>query len=151
MKLKDYYLKLPIDVSSERIIFSNLNGIDLAAPESFWDYLDIDKSDMVNGCGPSGFGDFLIPNKVYGLSIKPACMIHDWMFTIFNCEKGFKVANQVFFDNMNRINKKNTKSNFLWWLRKRRIMKYFLAVKYFGRQFYYDAHVGLYNNEEVYK
>ena len=32
------------------------------------------------GCGPGGFGDFLVPDKVWGLSIRLACAGHDFEY-----------------------------------------------------------------------
>lgn len=150
MKLKDFYKKLPLTLAEELITFGDLNGVELAAPSSFWRYLFADTSDVINGCGAGGVGDLFVPDTVYGLNIKPACMIHDWMFTIFNSEEAFKLSNQIFFDNMCRINSAKTKKGFLKWLRYRRILKYYQAVEIFGRPHFYDAHVGLYENSAVY-
>jgi hypothetical protein len=92
----------------------------------------------------------MVPDTAWGMSLKPACKIHDWMFTIFNDEGGFVLSNQIFLDKMNRINRAESESGILRWLRARRIRKYFCAVRDFGRLFFYDAHVGLYNSETVY-
>jgi len=150
MELKDFYKSLPILPDYDPIVLGHLDGYDLAAPTSFWGFLGQDTSAAVNGCGPGGTGDFLVPDTAYGLSLKPACKIHDWMYTIFNSETGFKLANQIFLDNMHRINNATTKNCWLRWLRRRRILKYYLAVKDFGRLFFYDAHVSLYEDQTVY-
>lgn len=150
MDIVDFYKTLPIPVDHDPIFINNLDGNLLAAPASFWTFLGQDTSDVVNGCGTGGTGDFLVPDTVYFLSIKPACKIHDWMFTIFNDEAGFKLANQVFLDNMHRINREKSKHGWLKWLRGRRIMKYYLSVKCFGRLFFYDAHLSLYNDQAIY-
>ncbi len=152
MDISEFYKSLPVVAAFDSIVIRSLDGYDLAAPESFWYYLGFgnDLSGVINGCGPGGIGDFLIPDTIYGLSVKPACKIHDWMYTIYNDEAGFKLANQVFLDNMIRINNKSTK----WWLlkliRMRRILKYYRAVRDFGRLFFYDAHIDLYQDQTVY-
>ena len=141
---------LPVSVQDDPIVMGELDGYTLAAPESFWACPNDIRSEVINGCGPSGMGDIVVPDTAYFLSLKPACKIHDWMFTIFNDEPGFKLSNQLFLDNMNRINHARTKNKILRWLRSRRIRKYFRAVRDFGRLFFYDAHVGLYSSEAVY-
>ena len=149
MNIKEFYSDLPKEVEADPIIMGFMYSVLLAAPYSFWQFKDeLDFKLVVNGCGPKGVGDKLIPDSVWGLKITDACAIHDWMFTIFNDEAGFRLANQVFLDNMTRINKEKTKWNWLMKLRSRRILKYYYAVKNFGRVFFYDAHRGLYEIEE---
>ena len=115
MDIKDFYKQLPISIDNDSVVITSLDGYDLAAPESFWTFQDQDMSAAVNGCGPGNIGDFLIPDMIYGLSIKPACKIHE-----------------------------------LKWLRTRRILKYYKAVQDFGRLFFYDAHLDLYDNQNIY-
>jgi len=152
MELSEFYKSLPVVAVCDSISLGMLVGYKLAAPDSFWYYSGFgnDLGDVINGCGPGGLGDLLIPDRVYGLNIKPACKIHDWMYTIYNDEVGFDLANQIFLDNMIRINNAATKSRLLKYLRSRRILKYYRAVRNFGRLFFYDAHVDLYNNQTVY-
>lgn len=150
MDIKAFYQTLPVKTEACEIVLGNLDGFRLAAPQSFWDYLDQDMSDVVNGCGPGGLGDRIVPDNVYFLSIKAACKIHDWMFTILNDEHGFLLSNQVFLDNMLRINHARTKNKLLYLLRFKRIQKYYRMVTDFGRLFYYDNHVSLYENQTIY-
>jgi len=150
MDIKDFYKNLPILPANDRIVIQSWSGFNLAAPMSFWAFLEQDVSAIVNGCGPGGLGDFLIPDTIYGLSVKPACKIHDWMFTIYNDEAGFRLSNQVFLDNMIRINNSTSKNVWLKWIRMRRILKYYRAVRDFGRLFFYDAHIDLYQDQTVY-
>jgi hypothetical protein len=150
MDISEFYKRLPVVAICDPIRFGYLDGYILAAPESFWDFAGQDMSAAVNGCGPGGIGDSLVPDTVYLLSIKAACKIHDWMYTIYNDEFGFELANQIFLDNMIRINNAATKNRLLKYLRSRRILKYYLAVRYFGRLFFYDAHIDLYQDQTVY-
>ncbi len=152
MDISEFYKSLPVVAVCDPISISVLDGYNLAAPESFWYYLGFGKNlgEVINGCGPGGIGDLLIPDRVYGLNIKPACEIHDWMYTIYNDEFGFEIANQIFLDNMIRINNAATKNRLLKYLRTRRILKYYRAVRYFGRLFFYDAHISLYDDQTLY-
>ena len=150
MDILEFYGSLPIHPGTDPIDLDVLDGYYLAAPDSFWRYLEDDQSAAVNGCGPKHLGDFLVPDTVWGLSVKPACKIHDWMYTVYNSEAGFKLSNTIFLDNMLRINA-STKNVLLRYLRTRRIMKYYRMVNTFGRLFFYDAHVSLYNSGEIYR
>lgn len=148
--MNKFVMKLPIDQTLDPMSMGELDGYLLAAPESLWKAPDDIKAEIISGCGPKGLGDVMIPDTAYFMSLTPACKVHDWMFTVYNDEAGFKLSNQVFLDNMNRINQAQTKSRVLKWLRSRRIRKYFVAVRDFGRLFFYDAHLGLYDDQTVY-
>ena len=151
--LRAFFKQLPLTTIEDKIVLGKLHNYSLAAPESFWRfyYAGEDISSVVNGCGPAGAGDRLIPDTAYLMSIKAACMIHDWMYTIYNDEEGFRLSNQIFLDNMLRINHAHTKNKVLYVLRFKRIMKYYNKVQDFGRLFYYDNHVDLYPDKAIYK
>ncbi|CCK81183.1 MULTISPECIES: hypothetical protein [Desulfobacula] len=150
MNLKSFADSLPHAIDSDPIVMGELAGYTLAAPRSFWETSKEIRSEVVNGCGPGGLGDFMVPDTVYFVSIKAACMIHDWCFTVFNSEAGFKLSNQIFLDNMQRIVRAETYNKLLMSLRLARVKKYYRAVQDFGRVFYYDAHVDLYSDEHLY-
>lgn len=150
MDLKTFAALLPLSPDQDPIIMGLLDGYELAAPQSFWTAGPDLIREVVGGCGPGGFGDYLVPDTVWFLSIRPACKIHDWMFTAYNCRPGFKLSNEVFKDNMQRINRAKTQNKQLLCLRDRRIGKYYRTVKACGRLFYYDAHLGLYKDNIVY-
>jgi hypothetical protein len=144
----DIIKHLPLKVEDDPIYLGQIDGYTMAAPNSFWTTSYDLKRDIINGCGPGGIGDFLIPDRAYFLDLKPACKIHDWMFTVYNCEKGFELSNTVFLDNMNRINQVHS-GNVFYSMRKARIKTYYRAVRDLGRLFYYDAHVGIYNGDDA--
>lgn len=150
MNLQTFSTLLPLSPTKDPIIMGLLDGYELAAPESFWLAGPELIKELVNGCGPRGLGDRLVPDTVWFLCITAACKIHDWMFTVYNCQAGFELSNNVFLDNMNRINKAKTTNKILFWLREKRIGKYYLAVKFGGRIWYYDAHLELYDSNVVY-
>lgn len=105
----------------------------LFAPESYWNLTDEAKKELTEGgCGPGGFGDWLVPDTVYGLSIRKACQIHDACYALGETIKDKKSADRTFLNNMLRIIYSGTK----WWilrkLRIRRAYTYYKAVKLFG-------------------
>jgi hypothetical protein len=92
------------------------------------------------GCGPGGIGDFLVPDTVWGLSIKPACQIHDWYYRFYpyRTEADRKIADTIFGNNMLRIVNYYTKSRFL---RRRRYIRtgiYYKAVRSLGGPAWHD-------------
>jgi len=101
------------------------------------------------GCGPGGIGDLLVPDTVYGLSIRDACRIHDWGYR--HCpdatEEDRKYNDRVFRNNALRIVQGNTKSAILRWLRFRRVQTYYRMVRIFGGPAYWEER----NPEFTYK
>jgi hypothetical protein len=104
---------------------------------------------ICNGCGPAGAGwkSKVIPNTIYGLSVKEACKIHDWMYYFGESDYGKELADKVFLENMYTLIADGS-----WWLRflrRRRALKYYLAVKYFGKKAYMSNKESVNNNIEV--
>ena len=104
------------------------------------------KKTICNGCGPanSGWKSKIIPNTIYGLSVKEACYIHDWMYYFGVSDYGKELADKVFLENMYKLIADGS-----WWLRflrRRRALKYYLAVKFFGKRAYMADKEGT-NNE----
>ena len=84
------------------------------------------------GCGPgSGLGDKFVPDAILGLSIRDACLIHDFYYRYMDksieCKKE---ADRVFLNNMVRIIV--DKGGALKCVRLRIARKYYQVVKYFG-------------------
>ena len=89
---------------------------------------------IVNGCGPSGWGwkARIIPETLYGLDVSEACNIHDFGYyfgvTLWDKES----VDDMFLENMNTLISKGS-----WWfrfLRRRRALKYYWAVRIFGKR-----------------
>ena len=110
----------------------------LFAPDEFWDTKDVHWDDMEGGCGPGGVGDWLVPDTVWGLNIRPACVIHDWMYAFGETLEDKMRADRVFLNNMVRIVIHNTKNGILLKLRLRRTRTYYEAVKRFGGPAFWD-------------
>lgn len=103
----------------------------LFAPAAYWELTTEQRTFLTNGCGTKRLG-FLVPNTAYGLSIKEACNIHDFMYrdgkTILDKES----ADRTFLNNMLRIIDGETSCQLLKTLRRYRVMSYYSAVRDFG-------------------
>lgn len=87
---------------------------------------------LTGGCGPGGIGDFLVPDTMYGLSVRSACSIHDWMYHFGETHEDKEISDRVFLHNMLRIIEVKTKWRWLRYLRNCRAYRYFSAVSKFG-------------------
>jgi len=87
---------------------------------------------IAGGCGPGGLGDFLIPDTMYGLSVKPACVIHDWQYHWGVTLEDKIDADLNLRDNMVRIIKGQGSVGVLENMRLHRAKIYYEAVKNFG-------------------
>ena len=80
------------------------------------------------GCGPGRLGDKLVPDRIMGINVKPACAVHDYMYYMAErdeSEKTRQLADLYFLLNMLIIIRKESKSRIL------RRMRMFIAVGYF--------------------
>jgi hypothetical protein len=108
--------------------------VPLYADEAFWNATKEDIDKVAQGCGPGKYGDYLVPDTVWGgLSIQRACRIHDWMYAQ-GLDK--EVADIVFLENMERIIIGCTRWNWLKRLRLNQASLYYKAVNYAGDHAY---------------
>ena len=113
----------------------------LVAPMEYWKIPPEDMHLHVSGrCGPGkGLGDKLVPETLWGLSVTPACEIHDFMYSFGEKTAEYKdIADKVFLSNMLTIIDKKTRYKALKYLRKKRAFKYYVAVSTFGDACFYD-------------
>jgi hypothetical protein len=121
--------------------------IELAAPKEYWITPAYILDDITGGCGPGGLGDFLVPDRLdwpwpWGLSIKKACRIHDYMYHVGETRADKKLADEVFLNNMIRIINNARKT---WFGRQRfkqrlkRAEAYYYAVHRFGGPAYWKG------------
>ena len=84
-----------------------------------------------DGCG-TGWNEPIVPDTIYGLSVKPACCVHDWEFMQGGLYSDFEAANWRFFQNLLAL----INSVKAWWypkaLARRRALLYYEAVERFG-------------------
>lgn len=85
---------------------------------------------VVGGCGPGKWGDYFVPDTLWGLSIKLACQIHDYMYWAGKTPKGKYQADSIFLQNMIALIWRG--SRFLFIPRAMRAIKYYIAVAKFG-------------------
>ena len=111
----------------------------LFAPDSFVEAPDWQRKQVCNGCGPGGWKFDLVPDTIYGLDVSAACDIHDWMFTVGETNEDFDEANRVFKYNLLRIIYFYTDNRVVRWLRRRRALKYYYAVKEFGGPYFWKG------------
>lgn len=93
--------------------------------------------DICNGCGQAGWKGKLVPNTVWGLSIKEDCNVHDFMYHVGLTDTDKKQGDRTLLNNMTR-----TVLNAGGWLERLRlwrIEKYYLAVKYGGGPAFWDG------------
>lgn len=102
----------------------------LLAPIDFWNLPD--KVREGYGCGPGKIGDLFVPDTFYGLSIKPACEIHDYCY-----ETGQTLDDKAFADMLFLINTlaiiEHRSGRLLKVPRTYRAITYYIAVRDAGR------------------
>lgn len=108
----------------------------LKAPAAYWQLSIEQHAEICNGCGARDGID--VPDTVYLLSIKRACNIHDYMYQVGTTAEEKIEADRTFLANMNAIIKKESVF-FLKGPRMVRAREYYLAVKYFGHDAFYNA------------
>ena len=91
------------------------------------------------GCGPGGFGDWFVPDTVYGLSVKPACQRHDfrYRFRKDKNEKTRKLDDLELLANLQIIIHNKTKGFFLRRFRFTRSRTMYWFVRKLGKSAYY--------------
>lgn len=106
--------------------------MELFAPESYWTLSKPFKKVIVNGCGPGGWKFDLVPDTIWGLNVREACDIHDFMYYLGSDNEDKDRADRVLLNNLNRIIEAKTRWKWLKSFRRRRAMVYYLSVKSFG-------------------
>jgi len=117
-----------------------MSKVELFAHQQVWSFAENFPDEFASyGCGPGGWGDRLVPDTVYGLSIKPACQIHDTYYRHWpdSSEQARNMIDRIFKNNMIRIVDYYTSVGWLRWLRRRRCIKYYKMVKNFGGPAFY--------------
>lgn len=138
---EEFFKLLPIDSANDPISMGVIGGYNLAAPASFWAAPEELRDAVAGGCGPGGVGDVFVPDSILWLDMYWACKIHDWCFAVWNDRPGFSLGNQIFKNNMSRINiqAKGWKS-----MQRARVIPiafcYFM-VQFLGEPDYYDSHL----------
>lgn len=106
----------------------------LDAPQSYLDALPEVVAQVVNGCGPGGWKFDLIPDTIWGLSIKEACNIHDWAYTTgMTIDDKYAADNQFLHNCLALVaNAKGFWATMLRPMRRMRAKEYYEAVHLCG-------------------
>lgn len=109
------------------------------APDSFWKLPQNQIDKLYYGCGPGKFGDFFVPDTIWGLDIRRECQIHDHWYE----DKEKTIANKFQADLElleNCIRKINcyTKDGLLKKLRHHRAETYYEMVSGYGDDSYWE-------------
>ncbi len=86
---------------------------------------------ICNGCGAANSKFDFVPDTMWGMSIKPACNIHDFDYHIGKTIEDKQRADRRFLNNLLRLINRG-KSKILKLLRRRRALKYYDAVDLMG-------------------
>jgi hypothetical protein len=121
----------------------------LYAPPEYWLLTPEEKARICNGAGPKGYG-WAVPDTLYGLSIRSAADIHDYMYHVGTTLADKLEADRVFLNNMLRIIGAKTHFKWLAWLRTRRANKYYWAVDQFGGPAFWNEKNPIQTMEVVY-
>lgn len=118
-------------------------------PCCFHDATPAQIASIAGGCGPGGLGDYLVPDKLWGLSVKLACQIHDWQYHYGVTLQDKIDADLNFRDNMVRIIKAQNSWGIIENLRLNRARIYYEAVKNFGGPAFWSGKSSIYEFQEV--
>lgn len=119
-----------------------VQGITLYAPEGY------DPPEIIPACcgAGKGFGEKIVPEKMWGLRISPACHIHDYSWEVAKREE-FTFSNFLFLANL-LILIWHGSNKLMYWLRSYRAITYFNFVQVVGRSVFYKLRD---EEEEKYK
>jgi hypothetical protein len=104
----------------------------LWAPPEYWQLTPAQRADICNGCGAKGWGGYIVPDTLLGLSITDACHIHDYMYHTGETLDDKRAADRVFLNNALRLIEAGTQWPWLQRARTRRAHVYYQAVSNFG-------------------
>lgn len=104
-----------------------VTGITLYAPEGY-----NPPNEIPDCCGAGqGLGEALIPEKIWGLRISPACHIHDYSWEVADREE-FTFTNFLFLANL-LILIWHGSGMAMYWVRSYRALTYFNSVQTVGK------------------
>lgn len=111
--------------------------VKLFAPEDYTLSTQAQKDEVCNGCG-IGKMAIIVPNGIFGVSIRKCCDIHDWMYffaepNIFEKDQ----ADRVFLNNMLRVIQET--GGFLQTARSWLAFFYYTAVRIFGGPAFWEG------------
>jgi hypothetical protein len=112
------------NVGGERIV--------LYAPNDYLYLSRAERDAICNGCGPRSWKFDIVPDTIYGLSIKEVCNIHDYMYHIGTTQQDKWFADALFLLNGCLLIMNVSANAIMKTLRVSRMAKYYLAVALAG-------------------
>ncbi len=118
----------------DELVYYEYKGYLLECTPRFSQATKEERAEVCNGMGPEGLG-WLVPDTMYFVDVSPAGDVHDYMYeypdgmTRLQCDK-------VFLRNMLRIIEKTGGWSWVQWLRRRRALKYYWAVRKSGGHYF---------------
>ncbi len=110
----------------------------LYAPQSYLDATQQERDVICNGCGAADAKFDFVPDTIWGLNISEACNIHDWMYYhAAETDEAKQECDRVFLNNLIRLI--DERGGWLKIFRRRRALKYYKAVKYFGASAFWNG------------
>src|SRR5665648_197903 len=97
----DVYKRQPMNTVMFNLVCENGKLIPIIAPATII-FPSLQVTGFKSACGAgSGVGDWIVPERVFGLSLTPACFVHDFMWD--NAEptwEYFHASNSIFLSNL---------------------------------------------------
>ncbi len=117
----------------------NQEVVPIVAPVDM-DFPSVYLNDYGSYCGAGkGFGDVIVPETVWGLTISIACYVHDKMWEdALPTWEAFHASNSIFLRNIISCIRVQSRSSFLKSLRMYRAVTYYNAVDKFGKKIFWD-------------
>ena len=109
-----------------------MKPVELYAPQSYIQATPAERERVINGCGPGGWLERLVPDTMYRLDVSEPCNIHDWMYVTGLTIEDKQRADRAFLNNLVRVIDANTHWGWLRRLRYRRARTYYEAVSNYG-------------------
>lgn len=137
----EYRPKYTYDNANTYRLIDACNYYDLEYPKELEELSDEEIPYYWNGIGGEGcwYNDF-IPDTVWGLDISLASGPHDIAYHVGETEEDRTKADEEFLRNMYKIiDKESTWA--LKWVRKRRVYKYYLSVRMFGKESFWKGKI----------
>lgn len=104
----------------------------LEADQSYHQTTETERAQVADGCGLEGIVDHLVPDSLLGLSIYPACAVHDWDYVHGKTRADRKQADKNFLTNMDRLIDMDGGSTLIRLARKGLARIYNIGVRIFG-------------------
>jgi len=121
-------------------MFVKYNG--LIAHHECWEFKRLFPEEWASfGCGPGGFGDWIVPDTMWGLNISEACRVHDWYYRFYwdRSTEAKKFADTLLMDNCRAIIEQGSSNVIILNLRYIRCRTYYFMVDRCGQSAWDEA------------